>query len=118
MAALMGGQGGPAMPMAPESPMEQGQDVAPEGMPGDVDPGAGLAFPDQGMGGPMSDPSMMGPPDPMSQAIMLGQGLAAEKEQAHQMIEQASQQQLQQILAMIAQAATGAGVPGADGQIA
>lgn len=74
------------------------------GAPAMAPPPPGPA-PGMGMGGPDMDPGQL--------AAEIGMALAAEKEQAHAMIEQASQQQLQEIMAIIA--ANSQGPQTADG---
>lgn len=63
------------------------------GAPAMAPPPPGLP-PEMGMGGPDMDPGQL--------AADIGQTLAAEKEQAIALIEQASEQQLQEIMAIIA----------------
>ncbi len=66
-----------------------------------------------------SDP-MMGEaePDPSEVALMLGAQIAAKKEQAHAMVEQAAAADVQQVVGMILAASQGAGVMGPGGQVA
>ena len=100
---MMPMQGGGAPPMGPEEELGMG---APMGPPP----------PSPGMAG--GDP-MMDEPEPAPEEIaqMLGAQIAMQREEAHAMIDQASEAQLQSVMAMIAQAAQGAQVMG-PGQIA
>lgn len=114
------------MPMMPQQMPPDEEQMMAGAPPGDQmaeDPMmAQMAGPE--MGPPPADPGMgpgpmMDEPEPAPEeiAMMIGSQIAAGAEQAHMMVEQAKQQQLEQVMGMIAQAAEGAQVMG-PGQIA
>lgn len=77
-------------------------------------PEAGPAIPPDPLAGPMNDQPA---PDPAEIAHMLGSSIAQQREQAHQMVDQMAEADLQQVLQMVTSAAQGAQVLG-EGQVA
>lgn len=87
----------PMIPMGDDQMMEEPMGPA-------VAPGPGGEGPDA-----MMDQA---PPDPAEMAQMLGETIAQQREQAHMMVDQAADEDLQQIIGMILQAGQAAQVTG------
>lgn len=101
------------MPMMPM----QGAPMGPEEampMPGEAPMGPVPAQPGPMGGDPLMDEAE---PQPEELAMMLGAQIGQKRDAAHQMVDQAADQALEQVMGMIAQAAQGAQVMG-PGQIA